>query len=128
MIGLQAFEAAFYFAHDVVSGEAAIVGGLTDGTPDFAGDDEVVAFAFYDVAENGFRASLAVEVGAVDEVAAKFYGAVENGCTGFFISACSKACAEAEAGDFDTSGAEVTVFQVYCLSRCCDRYQVRICW
>ena len=78
VVGLQPFEAALHFAHDVHARRAAPVEVFAHGQPHLGGQDDLLPHAPQGVAEQGLALPEAVHVGRVDEVDAPVQGELHH--------------------------------------------------
>ena len=82
VVDAEALEGAVDGGHDVLAGEAAIVGAVGHGLKDLGGDDEFFAAGLElaeELAGDTFALADGVHVGGVEEVDAGFDGALDEG-------------------------------------------------
>src|SRR5262249_26028009 len=108
-VGTQLFQASLDLAHDMRAGEALVVRAGADPGEDLAGDHEAVALAFDRLAKQSLRLSLAVVVGAVDEIAALVDGALDRSDKAFFVQGAAHARAQADRRDLHAGLAESAI-------------------
>ena len=111
-IGLEALEALFDLADDVPAVVARVVDVLAAAAVDLGAEHGVVALArgLQPVADDGFALAVVVDVGGVDEVAARGVVGVEDGVgSGGVGAAAEHHGAQADRVDLDSGAAEGAV-------------------
>ena len=123
VIGLQAAQAFFAGAADVIGGQEALVGPFAHAPEDLGGDDDFLAPtaalrepAPDDLLGDAFAHFPAVDVGGVEEVDAQFQGAIHDGERIFFGGVRAEVHrAQTQRADFQAGAAQWDI--VHCFLR-----------
>jgi alkanesulfonate monooxygenase SsuD/methylene tetrahydromethanopterin reductase-like flavin-dependent oxidoreductase (luciferase family) len=105
VVGLQPGQAVFYAADQVESGKTTLIGGGMARAEDLGAQEDLLAFVLDRLADDGFRATLAVE-GTVEKVAAQIDRTVDDTDANLLVVLGAEGRAQTQLGDFDAGVAK----------------------
>ena len=113
VVGLQAGEAVFNFAHDVEAREAGVVWPISHGTVDLGGQHNLISSPFEGLTDNPFASAAIISsrvlVGAVDEIDAKIDGAVNRREANVLVRGTAKGRSQTDARNLNPRCTEISI-------------------